>query len=119
MTLRVRRSVLPVCFNAVLIAKIVKTGRPFSAFSPGEYLGTASVTGAAKQLKMPIFVTSASNSAEIAEARAILAASPGTDKVQFVPKSGVHGASTLREDTNRAGSAENWAAVEAFLSRFK
>ena len=89
------------------------------AFSPGEYLGAALVTGAAKQLRMPIFVTSASNGGEIAEAKTILASSPSTEKVQFVPKSGVHGASTLREDSNRAGAAENWAAVEAFLARFK
>ena len=89
------------------------------AFSPGEYLGTASVKAAAARLTLPVFVTSASESGEIAEAKAILAAARSSIKVQFVPKAGVHGASTLREGSNKAGATENWAAVENFLAQFK
>jgi hypothetical protein len=41
-------------------------------------------------------------------------------KTQFAPHiAHVHGSSTLREDRNRAGEAENWRAVEEFLNSFK
>ena len=85
-------------------------------FSPGEYFGSAfSVAKAAARVKAPIFVSSASDAGEVAAAKAILARVPGR-AVQFTPKRGVHGSSTLREDQNPAGVAENWAAVEAFLA---
>jgi alpha-beta hydrolase superfamily lysophospholipase len=32
---------------------------------------------------------------------------------------GVHGSATLRADRNAAGAEENWAAVLAFLAKFK
>ena len=89
------------------------------AFSPGEYLSGASVSAAAAKVSAPVFVTSASDGGEIAAARKILAASPAAVKVQFTPKAGVHGSSTLRDDSNARGAAENWAAVEAFLSRLR
>jgi len=89
------------------------------AFSPGEYLAsTASVRHAAAQLSMPIFVTSAKESGEIAAARMILEAAPAAAKIQFVPRSaGIHGSSTLRADRNPAGAEENWKAVKDFLSK--
>ena len=68
---------------------------------------------------MPIFVTSAKDLKEIAAAKSILDASHSTEKTQFVPQiTGVHGSSTLREDHNPDGAAENWAAVKQFLAKF-
>lgn len=87
------------------------------AFSPGEYLQRSSVAAAAVHVNVPIFVTSASDDGEIDAAKAILAASPSAVKTQFVPVAGVHGASTLRDDSNPDGAAAAWTAVEAFLAR--
>ena len=85
------------------------------SFSPGEYFGSAfSVKMAAAKVAAPVFVTSASDAGEIAAAKEIVAAVPG-QATQFVPKRGVHGSSTLRDDQNPKGAAENWAAVDAFL----
>jgi pimeloyl-ACP methyl ester carboxylesterase len=86
------------------------------AFSPGEYLGEPHlVESNARQLHMPVFIDSAKDDAEIAVARTLARACQAT---QFVPGiAGVHGSSTLRADRNPAGAAENWNAVEAFLSK--
>ncbi len=85
------------------------------AFSPDEYLGPGpSVHDAAARVRVPVFVTSAPDD-EVAAARAILGAVPGTEKRQYVPKAGVHGASTLRADANPEGAADNLAAVLSFL----
>jgi dienelactone hydrolase len=91
------------------------------AFSPGEYLnGPPSVASAAAQLSVPIFVTSAKDSGEIAAAKEILDAAHSTVRVQFIPHvAGVHGSSTLRPDRNPSGEKENWAAVEQFLTTRK
>ena len=91
------------------------------AFSPGEYLGSPdAVRAAAKKVSVPVFVTQASDLEEIEQARSILAAVPGPDKVQFVPsKGGEHGSSTLIRERNPAGADENWQAVLRFLARFK
>jgi dienelactone hydrolase len=88
------------------------------AFSPGEYFDTPNMvqTFAAK-VDLPIFVTSAKDKEEIAQAKIILAASPSKMKIQFIPQiAGVHGSSTLRSDRNPKGSVENWTAVLAFLN---
>lgn len=88
------------------------------AFSPGEYLGKATlVHQAAARLHIPIYVTSASDPTEITAAQSILAASPSRGKVQSVPQHGVHGSSTLLADRDPQGAPENWLAVEAFLRR--
>jgi dienelactone hydrolase len=88
------------------------------AFSPGEYFeGKLEVAKVAKRVTAPIFVDSAADKQEIDAAKAILAASPSTVKVQYVPTHGVHGSSTLRKDKDPDGYDENWAAVEAFLKR--
>ena len=91
------------------------------AFSPGEYLGTGdAVRKAAKDVRVPVFVTQASDEDELAQSRQILAATASADKTLFVPPGrGVHGSSTLRSDRNAAGAEANWAAVLAFLNRFK
>lgn len=87
------------------------------AFSPGEYLDrSGAVAHAAARVQVPIYVTSASDPDEIATGRAILSASPARIKTQFVPKSGVHGSSTLIEARNPKGAAENWQHVLVFLS---
>jgi dienelactone hydrolase len=97
------------------------------AFSPGEYLGETyrgktppprnMVARAASKVRAPIFVTSASDPREIAAARTILAASPARVKVQYVPKVGVHGSSTLIPARDPGGAAANWAPVLAFLGK--
>jgi dienelactone hydrolase len=102
----------------LLAAKHPQDVKALLAFSPGEYLaGASSMRSAAAQLSIPIFVTSAKESGEVAQAKAILDAAPARQKVQFVPHiAGVYGSSTLRSDRNPKGAEENWAAVKAFLA---
>jgi dienelactone hydrolase len=103
----------------LLAAKHPQEIKAVLAFSPGEYLREPqSVRKAAAMLSMPIFITSAKDSEEIAAAAAIIAAAPSRDKVQFVPQQdGVHGSSTLRPDRNPKGAEENWQAVRSFLAQ--
>ncbi len=91
------------------------------AFSPGEYFGGGTpVRSAAAKVAAPVFVTSAAEAGEIAEAKAIFDAAPSSGKARFVPKSGgVHGSSTLIARRNARGAEENWAAVLAFLDGVK
>lgn len=90
--------------------------RAVLAFSPGEYLEGASVRAAAAQVGVPIYVTSASDAAEERAAAELLAASHARVRHQDRARSGVHGAGTLRPDTNPAGAEANVAAVVAFLA---
>ncbi len=85
------------------------------AFSPGEYFAEASVAGAAARVRLPIYVTSASDAGEEAAAAAILAASPSPRKQQTRAQAGVHGSATLRPDSNPTGAAANFADVAAWL----
>ena len=85
------------------------------AFSPGEYLSGVSVRAAAARVTVPLYVTSASDSEEEADAATILAASPAALKRQERARNGVHGSATLRPDANPAGAEANFAAVAAFL----
>lgn len=87
------------------------------SFSPGEYLGGPHVVrDAAARVTVPVYVTSAKDSGEIAAARAIVAAVATSDKVQFLPGiAGVHGSSTLIADRNPRGAEQNWQAVSVFL----
>jgi dienelactone hydrolase len=89
------------------------------AFSPGEYFDDKTlVAKAAARVKAPVFATSAQDGHEIDATRDILAAVPGTNKEQFVPKQGgVHGASTLLRAKNKDGAEPAWAAVIAFLGK--
>jgi len=92
------------------------------AFSPGEYFANQHmIHDSAAKIHVPVFVTSAADADEIAAAKSILAAVPGRekDKVQYVPKTSVHGSSTLRDDRNPKGAAANWEAVMAFLHQFQ
>jgi dienelactone hydrolase len=88
------------------------------AFSPGEYFNDKKmVEAAAAKVTVPVFVTSANTLEEEAEAKAIVSAVPSTDRLQFVPPTGIHGSSTLNAAKNPGGAAENWTAVLAFLKR--
>jgi dienelactone hydrolase len=99
-----------------LAAKHPKDVSAVIAFSPGEYLAAKNaVHAAARNVRVPIFVDSAADKEEIGNAKSILAASPSKQKVQFVPQTGVHGASTLRADKDPGGYEDNWRALIAFL----
>lgn len=88
------------------------------AFSPGEYFpDKALVKTAAARVAVPVFITSSSDSGEIAEAKAIAAAVPGGRAEQYVPAAGVHGSSTLIAAKDPKGAEANWAAVMAFLKK--
>jgi dienelactone hydrolase len=88
------------------------------AFSPGEYFpDKALVKTAAAKVDVPVFVTSASDPEEVAEAKAIVAAVPGGRAEQYVPVAGVHGSSTLIAAKDPKGAEANWAAVMAFLKK--
>jgi dienelactone hydrolase len=103
-----------------LAAKHPSDVRAVIAFSPGEYFQDKHYArSAAAQLKVPLYVTSASDPDEVRRAKEVLDASPSTQKVQHTPKHGVHGASTLRTDRNAAGAQENWDALMKFLSSLR
>jgi dienelactone hydrolase len=88
------------------------------AFSPGEYFNDKKmVEAAAAKVTVPVFVTSANAMEEQAEAKAILSATRATDRQQYVPRTGIHGSSTLNAAKNPGGADENWTAVLAFLKR--
>jgi alpha-beta hydrolase superfamily lysophospholipase len=88
------------------------------AFSPGEYFDDKTlVERAAEKLTVPAYVTSASKPEEIAAAAAIAHAVPRGLATRYVPKTGVHGASTLIADRNPGGAAANWPPVFAFLRK--
>ena len=82
------------------------------AFSPGEYFGRA-----AAQLRVPVFVTSAPDQGEEEAAAAIVAVVPAKLKQKFrQANGGIHGSSTLRDDSNPAGAPAIWDAVLSFLA---
>ncbi|MEO5938101.1 MAG: alpha/beta hydrolase [Sphingomonas sp.] len=88
------------------------------AFSPGEYFDDKKmVEVAAAKVSVPVFITSADTMEEVAEAKAIVSATPATDRQQYIPRTGVHGSSTLNATKNPGGADENWTAVLAFLKR--
>ena len=90
------------------------------AFSPGEYFKNKHfVRNAARAIRVPVFIDSASDAGEERAARKIGDALRSKFKVDFVPHAGVHGSSTLRDDKNAAGAAENWDAVTGFLARVR
>jgi dienelactone hydrolase len=88
------------------------------AFSPGEYFNDKKmVEAAAAKVTVPVFVTSANAMEEQAEVKAIISATRATDRQQYVPRTGIHGSSTLNAAKNPGGADENWTAVLAFLKR--
>ena len=85
------------------------------AFSPDEYLAKPTmVRDAAKNVRVPVFITSTGSEADAA--KQILMAIASTDKTQFIPKGiGAHGSSIL---SNSLSQKEFWGAVEQFLNKF-
>ncbi len=101
-----------------MVAASAKDVRGVVAFSPGEYFDDKKlVEAAAAKVTVPVFVDQASTPEEIAEGKAIVSATKSTDRQQFIPKTGVHGSSTLNASKNPGGAEENWQAVLAFLKR--
>ena len=92
------------------------------AFSPGEYFNDKKmVEAAAAKVTVPVFVTSANALEEEAEAKAIVAATPSTDRLQYVPpQRHPRVVDAQRRPRIPAGADENWTAVlgvpEACLS---
>ena len=102
----------------VLAAKHPGDVAALAAFSPSEYFPDHNyVRAAARKLKIPVFIDSGSNPEEIASAKNIFVAVGSRDKTQYVPKNGVHGASTLRDDRDPAGAADNFTAFLSFVRR--
>jgi pimeloyl-ACP methyl ester carboxylesterase len=98
----------------VLAARHPETVSAIIAFSPTNSFGDF-VRHAVTRVKCPVFITSAAEPFEIAEARTFFDAVPGHDKTQAIPKHGITGASTLSEEFNPHGFAESWASLETFL----
>lgn len=109
------------CLVFVLAAKHPGEIAGLLSFSPAEYFENKNlVHAAAAKVNVPVFITSAKDKEEEESARSIFNASADEKgRVLFVPRiAGVHGSSTLREDRNPEGAAENWSAVLAFLKQF-
>jgi dienelactone hydrolase len=85
------------------------------AFSPAEYIQGYSIEKEAAKLSIPVFITSAPDGGEISSGEALAKAVPDHRAVQYIPKYGVHGSSTLRTDEDPQGASENWKHVMAFL----
>jgi dienelactone hydrolase len=89
------------------------------AFSPAENFATTSVHNAATKVKCPVFIASSPDPGEVADARRLLDAVPGSAKTQLVPQHGLSGSAALRREANPRGAAEYWTAVNAFLASIK
>lgn len=112
--------VLGSSYSAALVFLLAASAPEIAAlasFSPGEFIAGASIGAAAGRLRCPCFVTSASDAGEIAEAKRLAAAVPGGLGQHYVPRQGLHGASSLRADQNPTGAAANMAALLAFLDK--
>lgn len=102
---------------AIILAAKHKDIAGVLAFSPGEYFdGKPSVRKAAKDVTVPVFITSRGDKEKVI-AKLILEALASKDKTQFVPSGmGVHGSSALLQPQGK--SDEYWKAVDAFLTKF-
>lgn len=85
------------------------------SFSPAPNEVTLQV---APKVKLPVFVTSASSGYEVEDAKKIVQALGSTQKTQFVPQAGPHGASALSPQSNNQAE-KYWQALEAFLKKLK
>ena len=87
------------------------------SFSPADYfpIDNKSVYEYSKNLKCPVFITSAKS--ETDDWKSIFDSLPSEKKVGFIPKlEGSHGSSALFDST--PGNEEYWDAVQKFLSNF-
>lgn len=106
--------------TVVVASEHVNEIRALAVFSPGEYFdqNPSMIRSAAAKVTVPFYVTSSKDASEIAAAKAILAASPSTLKVQYVPTTGgIHGSSTLIASRDPQGAEDNWRAILAFLGQ--
>ncbi|WP_341204501.1 alpha/beta hydrolase [uncultured Sphingomonas sp.] len=88
------------------------------SFSPGEYFDDKQlVKRAAAQLSVPAYITGAANSDETTAAKSIADAMSSRLVTRYVPKHGVHGASTLIAVKDPQGAEDNWLPVLAFLRK--
>jgi dienelactone hydrolase len=109
------------CLVFVLAAKHPGEIAGLLSFSPAEYFQNKTlVHDAAVKVNIPVFITSAKDAEEEEAAKSIYdVVADKKERVLFVPQTGgIHGSSTLREDRNPEGAAENWSAVLAFLKQF-
>ena len=88
------------------------------AFSPGEYftwVSSSLITKSAKNIKIPVFITSGKNEKD--RWNSIYEAIPSPKKIYFLPQAqGTHGSRALWKST--AGNEEYWQAVKQFLNQF-
>jgi dienelactone hydrolase len=110
-------------YSAALVLVVAGQDRGIAdgvlAFSPGEYFPVAPgsptlVTDAARNIKVPVFITSARS--EAADWRPIYAALSPSLRRAYVPEAdGRHGSSALWKET--PGQEGYWQAVRGFLNR--
>ncbi len=107
-------------YSASLALKIAAVNDKVSAvmaFSPGEYFGDdLNLKETIKNLKKPVFVTSAKN--EVADVTVLIQNLPAATTQQFIPAGkGAHGSKVLWD--KNADTKEYWTAVTAFLYTVK
>ena len=90
------------------------------AFSPGEYFPDhpALIEDAAKQVHVPVFITSENSADAVANATKIFDAVGSSNKVHYSAKYAVHGSSTLLAERNPKGAGVTWQVVMKFLTQF-
>ncbi|HZG46502.1 MAG TPA: alpha/beta hydrolase [Allosphingosinicella sp.] len=92
--------------------------RALLAFSPGDYVEGGLVVAAARELHVPVFITSATTLNEVGYAQPVFDAVGSADKTYFLPaEGGEHGSLTLIRSENPDGYEEMWGAVLSFLQR--
>jgi len=91
------------------------------AFSPGEYFPEhpTLIEDAAKQVHVPVFITSENSTDAVANATKIFDAVASGNKVHYSAKYAVHGSSTLLADRNPKGAEVTWQVVMKFLTQFE
>ena len=100
----------------VLAAKYPDDVNGVLSFSPGDYFSIdgKSVSGFAKEVSCPVFITSAKNEQE--SWQPIYDNLPSKEKSFFLPEDkGFHGSKALWEEND--GYREYWKAVEGFLKK--
>lgn len=86
------------------------------SFSP---MGRDAALVNAAKVRVPVFLTSASDEGEIERARNMLDAVGSQQKTQFKPEVGPHGASALTRTFNLRGFEAYWQAMTAFLNTLR
>jgi pimeloyl-ACP methyl ester carboxylesterase len=85
-----------------------------ASFSPGEYLDDKNlIKNAAAKVTVPFYITT--DPAEAANVAAVLRNAHGSNIIHYLPKAGIHGASTLVESRDPKGYAANLKSFEDFL----